>query len=226
MTDAIQEHTPLFMDELFDQGWYHPLILTNTYVVSANLKPGKQSAVHAAIASNKDLPVYLKSITPLGAALGLIELKNFQRAAWHEDESFLELYEKEDAHGKSRSLLAYFSSRDNRQPFIDHLTDLVGPCERSEVPASIWHVGMGPIIYSTMAILACGLLAWAGFAQDSPADVDNVRGRGRGLAVLLNAVGPVGMLVIGGAVVAAMMIRWYIRCLNPPAKVEITTIAK
>ncbi len=57
MTDASQDHTPLFMEEVFDQGWYHPLILTNNYVVSGNLKPSRQGDVHAAIESNKDLPV-------------------------------------------------------------------------------------------------------------------------------------------------------------------------
>ena len=77
-----------------------------------------------------------------------------------------------------------------------------------------------------MAIIFFGLLTVAGFLQEGPVDVDNVRRRARGFAMLLNAVGPFGMISIGGAIVVAMMIWWYIRCLNRPARFEIFTSAK
>lgn len=218
----MDEPTPnpvIALDEHIANDWFLIALVTNREYASVGLKPGKRLTVLEAFAEGDDPIETLKKHAPFGQPPRIVPLSSIEALEWHADDTELYVRYFDEKKQKSRRGRSQISTAGSRNHLIDKICGDVGECEITEEPASIWHVGLAQLIFSGIAILICWPIAIAGFLDPRPANVDGMRrGRAIALAALYNAVGPMGMFLIGLAIVTAMMVWWYIACRNPPVK--------
>lgn len=213
------KHSILALDEHVANDWFLLTLVTPTDYATVGLKPAKREAVLEALAQGEDPIQTMKSNAPFGQPPRIVPLASIEAIEWYADDTELNVRYFDSNRQKSRGARASISDADCRSRLIDAVSGLVGECETIEEPASIWHVGMGPMIISAIALLVCGTIAVAGYFDPGPVDMNRVRRpKAQALAFLFNAVGPTGMAAIGLAITALCMVWWYLGCQNPPTK--------
>lgn len=217
----LEPHPKTFtlMDYHVDNGWFHITVVTPTVVVvAATSPPSKGQTILQSLNAGSDPIEILKANSPFGQGPRIVPLADLESIEWHADDQELYLRYADANKGKSRRVRTTMSASAARRQLIDTILGATGACEQSEVPASIWHIGITPLIISGFAIVLFGIPAIAGFIDPRPVNGDRMSGRGAALKALFNAVGPVGMALIGAGIITLMMIWWAISCRKPPIK--------
>lgn len=204
------------LDHFVDDKWYKVTAITDSDMIIAATKTGKQQAILAALEAGEDPVAVLKKNSPLGQGPKIVPLRDIDALEWYSDAATLKAHYT--LNGKSKKAEAKLSSMPNRDAIRDVIQQSIGPCEQLDAPASIWYIGMGPLTLSGITLLVFGIPGITGLADPGPVDVDRVSRRGRLLARIYNLLGPVGLLALGGALISGLLIWWYISCKTPPVR--------
>lgn len=169
--------------------------------------------------SNVITPQLLHSNDPLqvmklhgGSGFKSVPLKELARLEWFSDDPQLDFYSVDPATNKRRRNFVRFDSHDLRKKFVGYVSNCRPGGKQAREPMSVWRVGMGQLFYSGFALFIFVGMGIVGFFQKGPV---KETGKGRGLAALFNVVGPWGFIAIGLAIVAGMMVWWYMACQKP-----------
>ncbi|HCO24040.1 MAG: hypothetical protein CME31_09420 [Gimesia sp.] len=206
----------LALDHFVDDKWYKVTAVTDSDMIIAATKTGKQQAILSALDAGEDPVTVLKNNSPLGQGPKIFALRDIDALEWYSDAATLKAHYT--VNGKSKKAEAKLSSMPNRDVVRDVVQQIIGPCEQRDAPASIWYIGMTPLTLSGISLLVFGIPGFTGLADPGQVDVDKVSRRGRLLARLYNMIGPVGLLAIGGAIISGLLIWWYISCKTPPVR--------
>jgi hypothetical protein len=98
-----------------------------------------------------------------------------------------------------------------------------GQFDESQGVASIWHVGLAPIIFSVVAMMflvPTTIGAWTGEFQSS-ANVPR-RSKVEMFMALANALGPVGTTIFTLVVLGGFLGWWWWKCGHRPAEMVLT----
>jgi len=222
MPDAQDGDSRFLLDEFTDDTWFRVAVLTDDEFVAGVLKKNRRDTVLGALERGDPPLQALQQSASLGQGPSAVRLEHVETLEWHADDNLLSVGYSDPEKNKSRSLSTEFSSSEMRAEFVEEIKSTLGTCEERSEPASIWHIGMTQLIVSAFALLFCGGLAIAGWADPKPVDMNKMRApRKQAIAALYNAVGPTGMAVIGLVVIAAMMVWWYLACRNPPLRTTV-----
>ncbi|MEQ8638904.1 hypothetical protein [Gimesia maris] len=204
------------LDHFVDDKWYKITVITDSDIIIAATKTGKQQAILAALDAGEDPVAVLKKNSPLGQGPKIVALRDIDALEWYSDAATLKAHYT--VNGKSKKAETTLSSMPMRDVIRDVVQQLIGPCEQMDAPASIWYIGMGPLTFSGIALLVFGIPGIIGLVNPGPVDVDRVSRRGRLLARIYNLIGPVGLLALGAAIISGLLIWWYISCKTPPVR--------
>lgn len=222
MPDSQSGDSRFLLDEFTDDTWFRVAVLTDDEFIAGVLKKNRRDTVLGALERGDPPLQVIKESSSLGQGPSAVRLESIQTLEWHADDDFLLLEYSDFEKNKSRSISTQFSSGDVRAEFVEEIKSTLGTCEERSEAASIWHVGVTQLIVSGIALVVCGTLAIAGWADPKPVDMNKMRApRKQALAALYNAVGPTGMAVIGVVTIAAMMVWWYLACRNPPLRTTL-----
>jgi hypothetical protein len=189
---------------------YEAALLTKTAVSFASFSTNNSNVITPQLTNTEDPATVMKTYG--GNSLVTVPLANLTHLEWFSDDPQLDFYAVDPATGKTKRNFVRFDSHDLRKKFVGY----VGACrpggKPTDEPMSIWRVGMGQLTYSAFAFFIFVGFGIVGFFQKGPV---KETGKGRGLAALFNVVGPWGFIGIGMAIIAGMMVWWYMACQKP-----------
>jgi hypothetical protein len=189
---------------------YEAALLTKTAVSFAFFDSNKSASITPQLTSSADPLSVMKMYG--GKSLVTVPLANLTRLEWGSDDPQLDFHSLDPATAKRKKSFVRFDSHDLRTKFVNY----VGACRPGgkmlDEQMSMWRVGLGQLTYSAFAFFIFIGLGIVGFFQKGPV---KETGRGRGLSALFNVVGPWGFIGIGLAIIAGMMVWWYLAYQKP-----------
>lgn len=218
--------TSPFIDHHIIDGWFRVAVVSKSHFICVGLRTNMRDPILEALRSGADPVETLKSSAPLGQPPHIVPLGEITSVEWHSNDRELTVRYVDKTKNRTRRAKCELSGQEARMKTVNALEEMIGDFEHGEQRASIWHTGMQPLIFSAIAIALCGTLSIAGYVTPGPVDTSTMRSRDRGLANLLNWVGPTGMLLLGLGVVAAMMTWWFLACRKPPIKMVARPVGK
>lgn len=222
MTDSF----PVELDAHADGPWCYVTCVTNDRVAYACLKEAKKHRVRSIIESRGDLIGFMEKTVPLGHRVKIVPLDRLHAIEWHEDDTDVVFRHWNSERTKLKRVSVTLRDESSRQSIVEAAKQQAGvPFVESDAKPSIWHVGITQLFLSGFAILLFVIPGTAGLFDPGEIDLQSsglYAAQKEMMMELYNAVGPVGMLLIGLGVVLAMMIWWFIAYKFPPKKTIAT----
>lgn len=220
MSDSSRPTSFVNLDQHAAEGWHTITVVTPREFIAGRISPiSKGEMVLQSIQNGGDPAELIKKNSPMLQGPAVVPLESIDSMEWHEDDKALSVRYLDPKKQKLRSTGAEMSSAEARTRMIDSIVQLVGSSERSEVPASIWHVGVTSITLSVFAAAFFVLPGIVGLVSKEEVRPEKMsRAVAQMLGALMNAITPLGMIGLGLAVIAGLMVWWWILCKNPPTK--------
>ncbi len=216
----------LALDEHISNDWLVVNVVTQTEIMCVGLKVNQREEVLHLLGSGASPLQTLKKAAPLLQGPSVIRLSDIRGLEWHADNQELRCRYIDQNKGRERVLGLNLSGDTARKLFVSTIESVLGKFDEVEVPASIWHVGLSQLIYAAVAFtlsvsLAIAVHYDAGKGKPIQQPIQ-VRRRHQALAELLKWIGPAGILIIGGIIIAVLMVWWYVACRKRPVKTIAT----
>jgi hypothetical protein len=219
MSDSARPKLFVNLDQHAAEGWHTITVVTPKEFIAARISPiSKGQTVIGSLYAGGDPVELLKKNSPMLQGPSIVPLESADSIEWHADDAALYVRYFDDKKKKLRVAGAEMSSADARTQMIDCIEQLVGTSERLEVPSSIWHVGTTSIILSVFATMFFVIPGVVGLFTEALKPENMSRALARMLGQLMNAIAPVGMILLGLSIIAGLMFWWFLRCTNPPLK--------
>jgi hypothetical protein len=191
--------------------------MTPTELVLAKVKSESGPEIRKAITRGMLPMAAVGGHLKMGARARSVPLNQIKSFEWHADDPDVKVLFR-DAKGEDKSETVELGSKDQRKVFVDLLDAKIGPCAQEVQAASVWHVGAAPMWAGLAALVALGVPGVMGVMNDGPLDTTGVGRRTRLMNEIVNAVGPVNILIILAVALVGLGIWWFIGAKNPPNK--------
>ena len=192
------------------------VVLADDAVLVSNPPEADARAIAAELASGSgDLALRKSDPTTIPVA-------GITRVRFEQDDDAVDLDYRAGKSGESKNIA--FSTREERDAFVAQLVERLPACESQTVAWSPWRALVGPTAFGSVV----GVLTWlfhaaaAGIAAGAEAEVSGRRsGLKRIVLWVIETIGPVGVLAVGGLLLAVTGFYAWKRFQSPPV---VTTL--
>ena len=221
-------HDPIAVEVAVDETWCYVVCVMEDCIAYACLKRAQREGVHAVLTSRGDILQFLEGAVPLGHRVKRVPLSDLQTIEWHEDDANMVFRHFDQTRHKQIRTSATLLEKSARIRIVEAAKlQAQVPFTETDAKPSIWHVGTTQIILSVFMTILLVVPAIIHIVNPNEPEL-STKGRHAGIKSLINAIirelGPMGALLLGLGIIAALMLWWCWAYKFPPKKTIATAV--